>query len=407
MPLTDTAVKRAKSEPKDYKLADGGGLFLLVRSNGSKYWRLKYRFNGKEKLLALGVYPDTSLKKARTARAKAKEQLSGGIDPGDFKQKEKDSKKIRAANTFENIAREWWEKRKGEWTESHAGRVLKSLEQDIFPAFGNEPVAEITPQEVLRALRKVESRDALDVANRLMQRCSSVFRYAIQTGRAETNPAGDLTGALKARKRTHQPSLPRTELPKFLQQLDSYEGMLQTRLALRLLVLTFVRPGELRGARWEEIDLKAKEWRIPAERMKMHSEHVVPLSRQAIAVLEQLKALTGQYELVFPSERGRKPMSENTMTFALYRMGYKSRATPHGFRATASSILNEQGFNRDAIERQLAHMERNKVRGAYTHHAEYLPERKKMMTWWADYLDDLEHGTNVVKFSRKKKRAAK
>lgn len=235
-----------------------------------------------------------------------------------------------------------------------------------------------------------------------MQRCSRIFRFAIQTGRATLNPAGDLQGTLKTRKAQHQHSLPRTELPKFLKRLNTYDGLIQTRLALRLLVLTFVRPGELRGARWEEIDLDAKQWRIPAERMKMGSEHLVPLSRQAIAILKELKPFTGQYELVFPGGRNRhKPMSENTLLFALYRMGYKDRATPHGFRATASSILNEQNFNSDAIERQLSHIERNKVRGTYTHHAEYLKERKKIMQWWADYLDDLEHGTNVIKFPKK------
>jgi len=402
MSLTDRKVKQAKPKQKDYKLADEKGLYLLVKVNGSKYWRLKYRYSGKEKLLALGVYSDVSLKDARLRRDSARKLLSKGQDPGEIKRQEKDAEKIKAANTFESIAREWWKNQKENWTEHHANQVLKSLETDIFPYVGDKPVAEIQPPEILSAIRRVENRGALNISGRLLQRCSRIFRFAIQTGRATLNPAGDLQGTLKTRQTQHQHSLPRTELPKFLKRLNTYDGLIQTRLALRLLVLTFVRPGELRGARWEEIDLDAKQWRIPAKRMKMKSEHLVPLSKQAIAILEELKPFTGQYELVFPGGRSRhKPMSENTLLFALYRLGYKDRATPHGFRATASSILNEQNFNSDAIERQLSHIERNKVRGAYTHHAEYLKERKKIMQWWADYLDDLEHGTNVIKFPKK------
>ena len=403
MPLTDRKVKQVKSKDKDFKLTDEKGMYLLVKINGSKYWRLKYRFEGKEKTLALGVYPDVSLADARDKRDDARKLIAKEIDPSEVKKEEKRVKKIKAGNAFEVIAREWWKNQKGNWTESHADRVINSLEIDVFPQFGNKSIIDIEPQEVLATIRKVEARGALNVAERLLQRCSKVFRYAIQTGRATLNPAGDLQGTLKTRKVTHLPSLPRNELPKFLKRLNTYEGLLQTQLALRFLVLTFVRPGELRGAKWEEIDLDAKEWRIPAERMKMKSEHLVPLSKQAIAVLQELKPITGQYELVFPGERRRnKPISENTLLFALYRLGYKDRATPHGFRATASSILNEQNFNRDAIERQLSHIERNQVRGAYTHHAIYLRERKKIMQWWANYLDDLEHGTNVIKFTKKR-----
>jgi len=403
MPLTDRKVKQVKPKDKDYKLADEKGMYLLVKVNGSKYWRLKYRFEGKEKTLALGVYPDVSLSVARDKRDDARKLIANEIDPSEVKKEEKRNKKIKAGNAFEEIAREWWKNQKENWTERHADQVLKSLETDIFPYVGDKPIAEIQPPEILSTIRKVEARGALNVAGRLLQRCSNVFRYAIQTGRATLNPAGDLQGTLKTRKVTHQHSLPRTELPKFLKGLNTYEGLLQTRLALRFLVLTFVRTGELRGAKWEEIDLDAKEWRIPSERMKMKSEHLVPLSRQAIAMLKELKPITGQYELVFPGVRNyHKPMSENTLLFALYRMGCKDRATPHGFRATASSILNEQNFNRDAIERQLSHQEWNKVRGAYTHHAEYLKERKKIMQWWADYLDDLEHEKIVVKGKFKK-----
>jgi len=400
MPLTDTAVKQAKPKEKDYKLSDSGGLFLFVKTNGSKYWRLKYRYLNREKLLALGVYGakvGVSLAQARQKAAEAKALLQQGIDPGEERRQDKRARKLNADNAFEAVATEWWEQQRGKWSAAHADKVLQSLKVDIFPEFGRKPITDILPPDVLHAVRKVEKRGALDVAARLLQRTSSVFRYAIQTGCATVNPATELSGTLKVRKVQHQASLPRAELPEFLKRLKVYDGYPQTILAMRLLVLSFVRPGELRGARWSEFDFNVKEWRIPAERMKMKVEHIVPLSKQALAVLEELKPITGHHELLFPSERQRtKPISENTLTFALYRMGYKDRATPHGFRATASSILNEQGFNRDAIERQLAHMERNKVRGAYTHHAEYLKERRQLMQWWGDYLQGLETDSNVV-----------
>lgn len=389
--LSDAAVKQAKARDKDYKLSDREGMYLLVKSNGAKYWRFKYRYNGKEKVLALGIYPRISLRDARIRLLEARKSLYEGADPGQIRKEGKLTKKALAAHTFETIAREWWEKQCGAWSEGHGLKVLSSLETDIFPHIGNTPIAEISAQTLLALIRRVEDRGALDIASRILQRCSSVFRYAIQTGRASYNPTTDLQGSLKSRKPKHQPSLPRAELPEFLKRLKKYDGMVQTQLALKLLVLTFVRPGELRGARWEEFDLKAKEWRIPGERMKMKTEHIVPLSKQSILLLGDLKRVTGQYDLLFPGERIRsKPMSENTLLFALYRLGYKDRATPHGFRATASSILNEQNFNKDAIERQLAHLERNKIRGAYTHHAEYLKERKKIMQWWADYQDKIQ-----------------
>lgn len=395
--LKPLVVKNAKPKEKDYKLFDGNGLFLLVRKDGSKYWRLKYRFAGKEKLLALGVFPDVSLAEVRNEMRAAKEILRGNQDPGLLRKQQKQQQKIAGANTFEAVAMEWWENKKGDWSENHADRVITSLKVDAFPSIGLRPISEIQPPDVLAAIRKVESRDALDVASRVLQRCSSVFRYAVQTGRATVNPASELTGTLKTRKVQHRAAITRTELPDLLRAVSSYNGYPITRLALKLLILTFVRPGELRGTRWDEFDLEAKLWRIPAERMKMKSEHLVPLSRQTIELLEQLKPISGRYELLFPGERSRmKSISENTMTYALYRLGYKSRATAHGFRTTASSILNEEGFNPDAIERQLSHIERNQVRGAYTQHAEYLKDRAKMLQWWADYLDLQEHGTNVV-----------
>ncbi len=388
--LTDKAL-RSKVRDKPFKLSDGGGLFLFVQPDNRRYWRLAYRFNGKQKLLALGVYPEVSLTDARQKKNAARILLAEGKDPGEHRKDEKRARKLNAENAFEIIAHEWWEQQREKWSVEHSNRVLQSMKDDVFPEIGSRPIISIQPPDVLHVVRKVEKRGALDVASRILQRTSSVFRYAIQTGRATINPAVELSGALKARKPQHQASLPRTELSEFLKRLQTYDGYPQTILAMRLLLLTFVRPGELRGARWSEFNIKAKEWRIPAMRMKMKTEHIVPLSKQAIAVLKELQPITGKYELLFPSERQRtKPISENTLTFALYRMGYKDRATPHGFRATASSILNEEGFNRDAIERQLAHMERNKVRAAYTHHAEYLKERVQMMQWWADYLDSLK-----------------
>jgi integrase len=397
MTLTAVKVRQAKPKEKDYKLFDGKGLFLLVKKNGSKYWRLKYRYLGKEKTLAIGVYPEVSLAVAREEMEKARRLLNKeNRDPMAERQLQKISRIQQTENAFEVIAREWVDINEL-WSDRHRKRVINSLDKDVFKIIGNRPIAEIQPPEVLCVIRKVESRDALDVASRILQRCSSVFRYAIQTGRATTNPATELKGVLRTRKVQHVASVPRSELPGLISAIERYDGNPITKYALKLLLLTFVRPGELRGARWEEFDFESEQWRIPPNRMKMGTEHIVPLSRQALAVLKTMRSITGTAELVFHGERTRlKPISENTMTFALYRLGYKGRATPHGFRATASSILNEQGFNPDAIERQLSHTERNNVRSAYTHHARYLEERQEMMQWWADYLDSVsEKGTLI------------
>ncbi len=397
MTLTIPDIKNAKLKDKAYKLADEKGLYLLIHPNGSKYWRLKYRFVKKEKTLALGVYPDVSLSEARSRREDARLNLRNGIDPGVVKKEQLSAKALKVENSFQSQALEWWQRQKGRWSEGHAQRVWLSLETDVFPHIGQRPITEITTPEVLAVIRKVEHRGALDVAGRVLQRCTAIFRFAIQSGRASYNPATELTGVLETRKTKHRAALPRAELPEFLKRLSCYDGNAITRLALRLLMLTFVRPGELRFAKWDEFDLDNKVWRIPAERMKMGTEHIVPLSRQATAVLDELSPITGNDNYLFTGERSRlKPISENTMIYAMYRMGYKSRATPHGFRTNASSILNEEGFTPDAIERQLSHLERNKVRGAYTQHAEYLPERIKMMSWWANYLDELESGSNVI-----------
>lgn len=405
MPLTDVKVKQVKPQDKDTWLSDEKGLRLLVKSNGSKYWRLKYRFHGKQKTLAVGVYPAVSLKAARKAVTDAKKLIAEGVDPGLKKKQAKQQARVNMDHSFESLAKEWWQHQKGTWTEDHANRVWVRLRDNSFPVIGQRPITEIHPQDVIAIIRQVEGRDALDVAQRVLQDIRRVCRYAVQIGRLVHNPAIELSDVLKGRKTSHRASLPREELPVFLTALSSYEekGRLLTRLAIELLVLTFVRPGELSGARWDELDLENKLWRIPGGRMKMGTDHLVPLSHQSLAVIERLKPISGQYELLFPSERSRQNcMSDNTMRRAIFKLGYdgtqegKSKVTPHGFRATASSILNETGFNPDAIERQLAHMERNGVRAAYTHHARYLDERHKMMQWWADYLDQKMQGSNVI-----------
>lgn len=396
MPLTVAAIRNAKPKDKPYKMADAAGLYLLVQPNSAKYWRLKYRINGKEKVLALGVFPEVKLADAREKRDVARKLIADGIDPIEQKREQKRLAKIRAENSFEKIAREWHEHQKGRWADHHAARVIKSLEKEIFPLFGDQPVNEIKAPIILDAIRRIEKRGALDIASRALQRVSAVYRFAILTGRAEHNPAADFTGVLKTRKVKHRAALSQAELPEFLEKLEQYDGQTLTKLALSLVVLTFVRSNELRGAHWDEFDLDNAIWRIPAERMKMQAEHLVPLSKQTIQIIEKIQPISGRNTLVFPgSNNKRKPISENTMLYAMYRMGYRGRATVHGFRATASTILNESGFAADAIERQLAHVEQNKIRAAY-HRSEYLEERKRMMQWWADYLDGLATGANVV-----------
>ncbi len=383
--LTARSVASFRPAEKPYKRSDGKGLSIDVRPNGSKYWRMAYRYQGKQKLLALGVYPEISLADARNRCDSARKELASGADP----MANRRATISHSQNSFEIIAREWFVQN-DMWSDGHRKQVIRTMEQDAFPSIGSKPIAEITTPELLSVIRAVEARDALDVASRILQRCSSVFQFAIQTGRATSNPALNLKGVLRTRRVQHVASIPPAELSGLIAAISQYDGNPVTKYALQLLLHTFVRPGELRGARWEEFDMENAEWRIPPERMKMHTEHIVPLSQQSLAILREIEPLTSDSELVFHGERTRlKPISNNTMTYALYRMGYKSRATPHGFRATASSILNEQGFNPDAIERQLSHIERNQVRSAYTHHARYLDERREIMQWWADYLERL------------------
>jgi integrase len=387
--LSDAAARNAKPKAKPYKIADGEGLFMLVMPSGAKYWRLKYFFGGKEKLLALGVYPDVALAEARDRRVQARKVLAAGNDPGVAKKQAKQLATAKAANTFEAVAREWYDQRKHEWSPKTARMVLDRLERHILPRLSPRPIAEINAPEVLAVLRVVEGSGALEMARRVMHICGQIFMYAIATGRAERNPVMDLRGALKTPVIKHRAYLRESELPAYLKKLTAYEGTPLTKLALRFLLLTFVRTTELRAAEWKEIRWEKAEWRIPAERMKMREEHIVPLSRQAITSLREIQEHSGTRSYVFPNEINPSTfMSANTMLYALYRMGYHSKATGHGFRSTASTILNEHGFTPDVIERQLAHSERNTVRAAYNH-AQYLPERRKMMQWWADYLDEV------------------
>lgn len=397
MPLTDLAIRSAKPKVKPYKLADERGLFLLVHPNGGRYWRFKYRFDGKEKLLAFGVYPDVPLKDAREKRDVARRQVVAGIDPSDHRKAHKSAKDAAASNTFEIVAREWFAKHSPNWVASHSDKIIRRFEKDIFPWLGHRPIADIKAPELLTALRRIESRGALETAHRAMQNCGQVFRYAVATGRAERDPSGDLRGALPPARPTHHPSITEPKaIGAMLRAIDGYHGSLVTKCALKLAPLVFVRPGELRKAEWSEFNWDAAEWRIPASRMKMREQHIVPLSSQAVSVLKELQPLTGDGRYVFPGARTNgRPMSENTVNAALRRLGYTSNEmTGHGFRSIASTHLNEQGWHRDAIERQLAHAERDEIRAAYNY-AEHLPERKRMMQAWADYLEALAKGTVV------------
>lgn len=400
MPLTATACLRAKPKEKPYKLSDEKGMYLEVMPNGSKYWRLKFRVSGKEKRLALGVFPDVGLADARSKRDEARRLLSNGADPAAAKQEAKRSAKIASENSFESIAREWLAHMKDKWSAGHYTYTTRRFEAYVFPEIGNAPISQLNAPALLAVARKIEAKGTIETAHKVMSTCGQVFRFAVASGRCERDPVGDLKGAIKPRPAPkHMNALSEKELPDLLRKMDAYAsdngGELQTQYALQLLALTFVRTGELREATWDEFDTSKAEWRIPAERMKMKAPHIVPLSRQALAVLEKLRALNGSYRWLFPGVRPSVAMSKNTILFALYRMGYRGRMTGHGFRAVASTILNEMGFDADTIERQLAHVEQNKVRAAY-HRAEYLPERRKMMAAWADHLDRLKSGAEII-----------
>ncbi|MDD2770271.1 MAG: tyrosine-type recombinase/integrase [Methylococcus sp.] len=405
--LQDVEVRKAKPRETPYKLTDEKGLYLLITSKGGKLWRLNYRYDGKQKTLSFGTYPEVSLKDARERRDEARKLLAADIDPGEHKKAVKASRVEAAENSFEVIAREWHGKTSAVWTEGHAENVLSRLEQNIFPAIGSKPISAITSPELLKALRATESR-APETARRLRQTCGQIFRYAIATGRAERDPSGDLRGALTpaGTKRHHASITTPTEIGALLRAIEGYRGSVIVKAALRLAPLTFVRPGELRKAEWDEFDFDAAEWRIPGPKMKMRSVHIVPLSHQALAALREIQPLTGHGRYVFPcarSPRGDRPMSENAVLGALRRMGYeKGEMTGHGFRSMASTLLNEQGWHRDAIERQLAHSERDAVRAAYNY-AEHLPERRRMMQAWSDFLEGLREGAAVVSIASRRK----
>ncbi len=395
MSLSDTAIRNAKPQSKPYKAYDSGGLFIIVTPAGGKWWRLKYRFAGKEKLLSLGVYPEVGLKEARRRRDEAKEQLAMGIDPSNARQAVKEAVRAEATNSFEVVAREWHSLQSPKWVEAHRRNIIAYLEKDIFPLIGPLPVNHVTPPILLDVLRRIEARSAPNAAKKMRQTCGQIFRYAIATGRAKFDPAASLRDALAPRQVRN---FARIKEPKaigaMLRNIDEYAGNVIVRAALRMAPYVFVRPGELRRAEWAEFNFEAAEWRIPAAKMKMKVQHIVPLARQVLDILADLRQYTGHTAYLFPSMRaGTAPISDMTLLAALRRLGYtKDEMTVHGFRSMASTLLNEQGYNRDWIERQLAHGERNSIRAAYNY-AEYLPERRKMMQEWADYLDGLRVAT--------------
>ena len=401
MSLTDRAIINLKPTGKSSKHFDGGGLHIFLSPTGGKLWRLVYRFEGREKLLSIGPYPAVSLKMAREKRDEAKELLVRGVDPGEMKKEMKKVSAKNAANSFEAVAREWHTKQKtktnpnkakGNWTDRHAAQVIARLEKNVFPFIGKYPIASIKAADVLNVLQRIEARQTYELAHRIMQICGQVCRYAVATGRAERNVVLDLQGALTPHKSEHHATITAPqEIGGLLRAIDEYKGDRITACALKMAPLVFVRPGELRGAEWAEFDLEQAEWRIPAERMKMDDPHIVPLARQTLAILHDLKKVTGDGKYLFPSARtDKRPMSDNTINAALRRLGYtKEEMTGHGFRSMASTRLNEMNvWNADAIERQLAHSPRNKVRASYNF-AQFLPERRIMLQVWADYLDGL------------------
>ena len=398
MKLNDIICKTAKpNEPPSKsprKLADGEGLYLWVMPNGAKYWRLKYRINGKPKELSMGVYPEVSLKDARDKKAMARKMLAEGKDPSLEKKKEKALSAQKTINTFESIAREWHENNKSKWSKRYSEGVMKRLEDYVFPEIGEYPITEIEPPILLQAIRKIENRPAIEIAKRQLQKCGEIFRYAIACGKAVRDPSADIKNALKPQKTSHYAALDVKELPEFLRVLERNDARLyrNTINAIKLLMLTFVRTSELINASWDEIDFERKEWTIPAERMKMNKEHVVPLSRQSIEILKDQKEIAEHWPLVFPSSvRPKQSISNNTILGAIKRMGYQGQMTGHGFRALAmSAIKQELGYRHEVVDRQLAHAPRNKIDAAYDR-ALFLKERTKMMQDWADYIDGVSN----------------
>lgn len=399
MPLTDAQLRNLTDPGKH---ADGFGLYLELTKAGGRYWRMKYRFGGKEKRLAFGVYPGVSLKDARDLATKARQVLKDGIDPGELRRADKVKTAFETVNTFEAVARDWMTHQASRWDVETAGRIRATLENDIFKTLGSRPLAAIKPGEIMEAVKKIEARGAADQAGRVLQRIKAVYRWAVIHERIESNPMLDLVPSevLKPRTVQHRAAMTDKELPEFLPKLAAYEGDPTTVNGLRFMILTATRPGETRGALWAEFDIDAALWIIPAERMKMRTEHRVPLSAQAVEILQSMKTLSGDCALVFPSPVYRsKPLSENTFNSALARMGYKYTATAHGFRALFSTVANENSWNPDVIERQLAHKEANEIRAAY-HRSTYLKDRQRLMQWWGDYLDGRKAG-NVIQLPQR------
>lgn len=402
MALTDIKVRTTKPSDKPFKLTDGQGMHLLINPNGSKYWRLQYRFGGKQKVLALGVYPMVSLGEARRKRDEAKKLVSDGIDPSEKKKADKIEQS--EALTFEAVARDWHTACKRKWSDSHSERVLKSMEDGLFTAIGKRKISELNTRDLIAPIKAVEASGRLEVASRLQQRTTAVMRYAVQNGLIDYNPAQDMSGAFTVAKRTHRPALPFDRFSELLERIESFKGRKLTKLVVKLTLLIFIRSSELRFARWSEIDFENAMWTIPGEReplpgvkhshrgSKMKTPHLVPLSRQALELLKAIREISGECDLVFIGDHDfRKPMSENTVNKALRAMGYDTtvEVCGHGFRAMACSALIESGkWSRDAVERQMSHQERNSVRAAYIHKAEHLDERRLMLQWWADYLDE-------------------
>jgi len=400
MALTDTEIRRSKPAKGSYKLSDGGGLHLLITSSGGKLWRLKYRFGGAEKLMALGRYPEVALADARERRDVARKKLVNGIDPMAERMAEKTAVKVATEHSFEKIAELWLEHWHGNKSARHFATTLNRLKANVYPVLGARPISEVEPMELVQLAKGIEVRGASDMAKRILQIVGMVFRYAVANGYSKRNPATEIrpSDILKPTRKTNMARIDARELPALLRSIEVYEGRPLTRLSIKLMALTFVRTSELICARWEEFDFEGRRWSIPGARMKMKTPHIVPLSLRAIEVLELLRTLSGNHELVFPGEQNpEKPMSNMTILKALERMGYKGRMTGHGFRGLASTILHEQGYNHDHIDLQLAHAPRNAVSAAYNH-ALYLEQRAKMMEDWADFLERTQRGGKVLPF---------
>ena len=398
-PLTDTEIRNAKPSEKSRRLFDGKGLHLLINPDGSKYWRLKYVYEGKERRMSLGLYPETSLAEARNLAIKERRKLKDGIDPATARKADKQARRAKAANTFEAVALEWYKRKLATWAPATARKVDEALKIDLIPSLGKRPISEITGAEVIAALRNIETRSP-HMAHKARQYVGAIIREACRTGKRDEHRILDLRDTLTKLPDSHFKTFDQKDLPGFIKTLEAYQGAPQTRIALTLLMHTFVRPSEMAGARWSEFDLKAAQWRIPASRMKMKREHLVPLSAQVVALLNELQSLTGEYPFLFPGERAphSQHMARDTFSKAMRSMGFQGKATPHGFRAMASTALNEMGFDPDVIEYQLAHKELNQIRRAYNR-AQYVEKRAAMMGAWSDFLEGTTKG-NIVPFRK-------